>query len=100
MTHQLLLAVSRGTSPTPSVLGDGGLTPAERRARKALEYEEDEGEAPPAFVREAEVPVPNIPLPRASDRNVRFSLFECNLGQASFRIQPALDYSHAQLCQV
>lgn len=66
---------SRGTSPTPSVLGDGRLTAAERRARKALEYEEEEGEAQPSFVREAEVPVPNIPLPRGSGGNVGKIIF-------------------------
>lgn len=62
----------RQSSPTPSLRGsDGdGLTAAERRKRKALEYEEDEpAEEPIEQIQEA-VKIPNLAPPRSSDGNV------------------------------
>ncbi|KAF8316808.1 hypothetical protein DL93DRAFT_2226627 [Clavulina sp. PMI_390] len=61
---------SRASSSTPSALPDSGLSAAERKARQALEYEEEDREAPPVIAREADAVVPNIPLPRSSDGNI------------------------------
>ncbi|QRV88597.1 RNA polymerase-associated protein LEO1 [Ceratobasidium sp. AG-Ba] len=63
-------AAERHSSATPSLReSDGdGLTEAERKHRKAMEYEEEEGEeAIPQVVREAEVNIPKLPLPTSSD---------------------------------
>ncbi|KAG8780440.1 hypothetical protein FRC12_023022 [Ceratobasidium sp. 428] len=60
----------RQSSPTPSLRGsDGdGLTESERKHRKAMEYEEEEGEPdPPQVMREAEVNIPKLPLPTSSE---------------------------------
>ncbi|KAF8595394.1 Leo1-domain-containing protein [Ceratobasidium sp. AG-I] len=61
----------RQSSATPSPRGSDadGLTEAERKHRKALEYEEEEeGEMePPTVLREAEVNIPKLPLPTSSD---------------------------------
>ncbi|KAG9122232.1 hypothetical protein FRC07_001482 [Ceratobasidium sp. 392] len=60
----------RQSSATPSLRGsDGdGLTESERKHRKAMEYEEEEGEPePPQVMREAEVNIPKLPLPTSSD---------------------------------
>jgi hypothetical protein len=70
MSHHFGEPLRRETSPTPSVFGGDGLSTAERRQRQALEYEEDDVDAGPAMIREAEVPIPNIPLPYSSDGNV------------------------------
>ncbi|KAG8699233.1 hypothetical protein FRC08_005425 [Ceratobasidium sp. 394] len=62
--------VQRQSSPTPSMRGsDGdGLTESERKHRKAMEYEEEEGEPEvPQVMREAEVNIPKLPLPTSSD---------------------------------
>lgn len=61
-----------GTTPTPGPGTDDGLTSPERRHRKALEYEEDDQDEPEEEVqlRDANVQIPNIPVPRSSDDNV------------------------------
>ncbi|CAE6437590.1 unnamed protein product [Rhizoctonia solani] len=60
----------RQSSAAPSQRGsDGdGLTEAERKHRKNMEYEEEEGEpAEPQILREAEINIPKLPLPTSSD---------------------------------
>lgn len=100
-TIQLIsLGNRRETSPTPSALGDeDGLTLAERRARQALEYEEED-DAPPAVLREAEVPVPNIPMPHSSDGNVCLSPARTlQATNDSSRPAIALGCPYAQFCE-
>ncbi|EUC55713.1 LEO1-like protein [Rhizoctonia solani AG-3 Rhs1AP] len=60
----------RQSSAAPSQReSDGdGLTEAEKKHRKNMEYEEDEGEqAEPQILREAEINIPKLPLPTSSD---------------------------------
>lgn len=67
------LFVGSQSSATPSLRGSDadGLTEAERKHRKAMEYEEEEGEMePPTVLREAEVNIPKLPLPTSSDQKV------------------------------
>ncbi len=65
----------RLSSATPSLPGSDpdGLSTAERKKRKALEYEEEEDvadEAPVIEVTEAAKSLANLPLPASSDGNV------------------------------
>ncbi|KAJ1306541.1 hypothetical protein OPQ81_007542 [Rhizoctonia solani] len=60
----------RQSSAAPSQRdSDGdGLTEAERKHRRNMEYEEEEGEpAEPQILREAEINIPKLPLPTSSD---------------------------------
>ncbi|KAH7335557.1 Leo1-like protein-domain-containing protein [Rhizoctonia solani] len=60
----------RQSSAAPSHReSDGdGLTESERKHRKNMEYEEEEGEpAEPQILREAEINIPKLPLPTSSD---------------------------------
>ncbi|CAE6487490.1 unnamed protein product [Rhizoctonia solani] len=60
----------RQSSAVPSQReSDGdGLTEAERKHRKNMEYEEEEGEpTEPQILREAEINIPKLPLPTSSD---------------------------------
>ncbi|CUA77130.1 RNA polymerase-associated protein LEO1 [Pongo abelii] [Rhizoctonia solani] len=60
----------RQSSAAPSQReSDGdGLTEAERKHRKNMEYEEEEGEpTEPQILREAEINIPKLPLPTSSD---------------------------------
>ncbi|KAG8746088.1 hypothetical protein FRC10_006191 [Ceratobasidium sp. 414] len=68
--HESAPDAERQSSATPSMRGsDGdGLTESERKHRKAMEYEEEEGEPEvPQVMREAEVNIPKLPLPTGSD---------------------------------
>ncbi|KAG8861455.1 hypothetical protein FRB96_002904 [Tulasnella sp. 330] len=63
-------AGTRQSSPTPSIPGSAdGISAAERRKRKAMEYEEDEEAAEEEVKTEAQMHIPNLPLPTASDGN-------------------------------
>lgn len=67
------MIISSLSSATPSARGSDGdeLTEAERKHRKAMEYEEEEGEpVEPQFLREAEINIPKLPLPTSSDNQV------------------------------
>lgn len=76
----------RQYSAGPSASGSeaDGLTPAERRKRKAMEYEEDDEAAEEQQVvelSEAQAQLPNLPLPVSSDGNVCFDCYtvtECS----------------------
>lgn len=53
------------SSPPPD-----GLTSPERKRRKALEYDEDEEPQDIIQLREADVQIPNVPVPKSSDGDV------------------------------
>ena len=57
-----------------------GISTPERRHREAMEYAEEEEEEQPAeqVLLEATAAIPNIPVPRSSDGNVR-SLLMCQI---------------------
>lgn len=62
---------NRALSPTSSEHLDGISSP-ERKHREAMEYaEEDEPEPMVEQVLEATAAIPNIPVPKSSDGNVR-----------------------------
>jgi hypothetical protein len=66
----MLIIIISQFSATPSLRGSeaDGLTEAERKYRKAMEYEEEEAEqAEPQVLREAEINIPKLPLPTSSD---------------------------------
>lgn len=73
MLFILIIRISRTTaSPTASGPDSERLPSPERERRQALEYEEED--APPEIsveVKEAHVTFPNLPVPKASDGNVR-----------------------------
>ncbi|GAB1518514.1 Paf1 complex component [Rhizoctonia solani] len=55
-------------APSQNESDGDGLTEAERKHRKNMEYEEEEGEsAEPQILREAEINIPKLPLPTSSD---------------------------------
>lgn len=73
--------MSRQYSAGPSASGSEaeGLTAAERRKRKAMEYEEDEAAEEQQVVElsEAQAQLPNLPLPVSSDGSVRADTCDC-----------------------
>jgi hypothetical protein len=67
-------AESRFSSPSSAPPPDDGLSSPDRKRRQALEYEEDEEPNPLIEHRlEASVSIPNVPLPKSSDGQVRIS---------------------------
>jgi hypothetical protein len=69
----MFIVIASQSSAAPSQNGSegDGLTEAERKHRKNMEYEEDEGEhAEPQILREAEINIPKLPLPTSSENQV------------------------------
>jgi hypothetical protein len=67
-------------SPPPA---DDGLSSPDRKRRQALEYEEDEEPNPIIEHRlEASVSIPNIPLPKSSDGQVRLPVLLARLSHS------------------
>lgn len=68
----------------------------------ALEYEEED-EPQAAVVREAELPIPNIPIPDSADGNVSASHYISTAVSQAYGMyirRIALGHSHAQLRQI
>jgi RNA polymerase-associated protein LEO1 len=62
---------ARDSNRDSPAIPDDGLSEAERQHRKALEYEEDDQpDEVYADVVEANVAIPNVPIPKSSDGNV------------------------------